>query len=402
MTADRAVTSAAPWLRIVLAVLLAVLLIPVVKNGLALALAGRNSPLALKIDDGSSAAQAQEALRIAQANLSPRARQRVRELASAAVLDDPTNAGALTALGLATEDVRRARRAMTASDQLSRRSLLAQLWLIEDAVQRGDIAGALDHYDIAMRVSRQALSILFPVLVSATSDDDLLPYIARTLARRPAWGLQYQLQLAQSGTDLPNIATLFEALLRRRIDPGDTALGVLFQRLADTQNYERAWQLYTLLRPGQPRTGVRNGDFARQPDDPVVFDWRLSDNQVDLATSIDRLAGGDRLSFSAGSGAGGTAARQLLLLRPGNHVLRATAYDTQATGAQRPTIRVLCAITGAEFGSFPLPRAGENGTRGAWRFTVPAGCSAQWLEIIVPAADSFEPNTGAISDIAIS
>lgn len=384
-----------------LVVLLLVTFVLMARAGLSLALADKAPDAALRINPGSAAAAAQqESLRV-QKDLRPAARAAIRRDAAAIVQRDPTNVTAITTLGLATDDERRARAIMATSNDLSRRSLLAQLWLIQDAVNRNDAGEALVHYDVALRTSPRAAAILFPVLVNATTDRGLLPDLARMLARQPSWGAQYLQQLAQSGTDLPNIAALFSALLSRGVSPGGQALVILTQRLADAHRFETAWNLYRVLRPGQPRDEVRNGDFADSPYYPVVFDWQLSDNQADLAATMDRAGSSSRLTFSAGSGTGGAAAQQMMLLEPGAHAISATAYDLHQPAAQRPSLQIVCAITGGEIARFPLPIAGSGGRRGSWRFAVPAGCPAQWLYVLVPASDSFEANTGAVSQIRV-
>ena len=55
------------------------------------------------------------------------------------------------------------------SDRLSRRSLPTRLWLIQDAVDHGNVAGALRDFDIALRTTTDAQPILFPVLAKASS-----------------------------------------------------------------------------------------------------------------------------------------------------------------------------------------------------------------------------------------
>lgn len=384
-----------------LVVLILVTFVLMARAGIGLSLANRSPEAALRADPSSDAAGARDALLRVQKDTSKRGRAAIRETSAAIVQRDPTNVVALTALGLATDDVKRARAIMAKSDELSRRQLLGQLWLIQDAVDRNDVRGALVHYDTALRTSPRAAAILFPVLVNATTDPELLPDLARMLARQPAWGAQFLQQLAQSSTDLPNASRLFQALIARGVSPGGQALVTLTQRLVDAQRYEAAWNLYRSFRKDQPRDGVRNGDFGDDPYFPVAFDWQVSENQADLAASIDRMGSNGRLSFSASSGTGGGAARQLLLLDPGQHSLSAVAYDIRSAAAQRPYINVTCAVTGAELGRLVLPLAEQGGKRAIGKISVPNGCSAQWLWVTVPAADSFEPNTGAVSQIRV-
>lgn len=388
-------------IKAVLLVLIVVTFVLMARAAISLSLANRAPESALQANPSSPSAGARVALLDVQKDTSAKGRAAIRERTAAIVQRDPTNVVALTALGLATDDAKRARAIITKADELSRRQLLAQLWLIQDAVDRNDVRGALVHYDTALRTSPTASAILFPVLVNATTDPDLLPDLARMLARQPAWGAQFLQQLAQSASDLPNAAKLFETLIARGVSPGGQQLVTLTQRLVDKQQYAAAWNLYRSVRKDQPRDGVRNGDFGDDPYFPLAFDWQVSENQADLAASIDRMGGSGRLSFSAGSGTGGAAARQLLLLEPGEQRVSALAYDIRSAAAQRPYVAVACAVTGAELGRLTLPLAGPGGKRAAGTVKVPAGCPAQWLYVTVPAADSFEPNTGAVSQIQV-
>ena len=74
----------------------------------------------------------------------------------------------------------RARRLFALSDRLSRRSLPTRLWLIQDAVDRGNVAGALRNFDIALRTTTDAQPILFPVLAKAAADPTLTNPLARS------------------------------------------------------------------------------------------------------------------------------------------------------------------------------------------------------------------------------
>ena len=85
----------------------------------------------------------------------------------------------------------RARRLFALSDRLSRRSLPTRLWLIQDAVDRGNVAGALRNFDIALRTTTDAQPILFPVLAKAAADQTLTNALARALDRPSDWRLMF-------------------------------------------------------------------------------------------------------------------------------------------------------------------------------------------------------------------
>src|SRR5690606_28285593 len=80
-------------------------------------------------------------------------------LARLALRQDATAVSALSVLGLQAQlrrDASQARDLFSYAHQLSRRELRTQIWGIEEAVGRGDIAGALEQYDRALRTSHRA------------------------------------------------------------------------------------------------------------------------------------------------------------------------------------------------------------------------------------------------------
>lgn len=356
-----------------------------VRNALALALATTRPETAMRFAPGNAVVLGQAAIVKAQVEQTAAGRRDTAALARRAIAADPTSATALTALGLVTP-MAGAGPIMRASEALSRRSLPAQLWLIEEAVTRDDVDGALRHYDTALRTSRQAPALLFAILVEAVGDEELLPAIARRLSLRPEWGPLFLQQLAQSGTALPNIARLFATLAQLRIDAGDAATGALYARLVEAKAYRDAWSVYAAAHPAARRDGLRPLVLGARA--PAPFDWSTGD---DVLAQLDR----DSLRFAA-TIEGGVAARQLLLLRPGDHRFRVALRDVEI-GEAIPYLRLECAATGKELGRTPL-RAGTAAI--ALRATVPGDCDAQWLSLVVPGSDAPAGTAGTIARIA--
>ena len=362
-----------------------------VTKSASLALATRSPDTALKLDPGNSIALAQAALRDVQVAKTADGRRRAADMARAAIRDDPSNSAALGALGLATDAPGVAYRLFRLSEALSRRSLLTQLALIEQSVGRDDVEGALDHYDIALRTSSGSASILFPVLVEAATDKELLAPIADKLVARPSWGELYAQQLAQTGTDLGNITTLFTNMIAKGVVPAEVATNVLYQRLLEAQDYGHAWIFYAATHPRAKRDGIRNGDFLSDPVSPAPLDWTPSLDGPVTAEIRGGQAGGGQLSFVSSIGDGGTAARQLLLLPAGRHVVRGVGAEINIAGAAGPYLRLDCAATRVEIGR----RSIGNGAF-EFAFDVPQGCVAQWLSLMVKAPEASEPIEGAI------
>lgn len=370
------------------------------RNSLGLSLARTNPALASRIDPSNGAALGGAALARLQSDTSKQGRAETVRIARAALRRDPTAASALSVIGLLAPTRVEAVRAIRQSEALTRRSLPTQLWLIEDSVARGDITGALHHYDVALRTSRVAPSFLFPVLVGAVSDPGILPALADTLARRPAWGGLFLQHLAQSGQDLPPIVRLFSLLQRRGVETGVAATGTVYARLLERNRFDLAWTLYQSRHPRASRAGLRNGLFTDVPANPTPFDWQLSDTTA-VTARIETDATGGQLVFSGASGEGGEAARQLLLLAPGRHRVRAVVSDLQAPDDARPYLRLSCATGGAELSRQLLPDADTRGRAAALDVTVPADCPAQWLSVVVQAPTSLGSVEGRLARVAV-
>lgn len=106
----------------------------------------------------------------------------------------------------------RARRLFLHSERLSRRNLITQLWAIEDAVARDDVAGALRHYDIALRTAPRMAEVLFPVLKSASTDPAIRTGLIRTLSGKPLWAGDFIDYVSDNSADPQATVSLLRGL----------------------------------------------------------------------------------------------------------------------------------------------------------------------------------------------
>jgi hypothetical protein len=386
------------WVRLALALLVLLIGVLAARHGLGLALSGSRPALALRIDAENAFPRAQSALALVEGHSDAASRAKAREMARGTLRRDAGNVIALAALGLATDGPAQAGAIFTAAESLSRRNLITQLWMIEHAVSRNDVAGALHHYDIALRTSRSAPSILFPVLVEATTDDALLPEIARTLAQRPLWGGLYLQQLAQSGSDRHRIAVLFATLKRRGIPTGAAADAALYARLLEAQLFDDAWSLYAAEHGSAPRDGVRGSLFSEQPEVATPFDWQVNDGDSVSARIEQVSAGKGELVFTTAAGEGGEVAKQTLVLTPGNYTVQVDAEGIETADAQPPYVTLACLPAGTELLRKPIgPRDGSTAT-----FTVPANCRAQTLSLVAQAASGLGTVSGTVRAVRLS
>ena len=322
----------------------------------------------------------------------------VRALVARSLNRDVTQVQAieLRALDLALSGkTKQARVLFDLSDRLSRRSLPTRLWLIQDAVDRGDVTGALHNFDDALRTSTDAQPILFPVLSNASADPRLTIALARTLDRQSDWRLMFIDWVLGNAPDVAPVANVVAHMRDDRFILANNLDQQLIDRLVTSNNFNQANMLNR--RFGHPAAGVADPNFA-EPGAHYPFGWGLVSNG---SIGAERALGGSGtvLTYGAAPANSGQVAAQLLNLEPGHYVL-ATKSAANARGAA-PYWSVSCGEPGnRELAQMDQPMTLDGQAK--VEFDVPASCSGQWLTLrLRPAADS-SPQSGAINFVSIS
>ena len=334
---------------------------------------------------------------------SPAQRREAGAMAARAIRRDPLLPDPYAVLALSrVEDERFATRMMGYSQDLSRRNLATQLWLIEDAVRRNDVAGALRHYDTALRASPRAPELLFPVLSAAIAEPAVTTELARVLAREPRWRIAF-IAHAIEHSPVPARIDDLSRLSARLGHPFGAGLDtLLITRLVDEGQYRRALALYErAIDPAQARRLIRNGGFER-PGAGTSFDWLLFD-EGDLWARRGQGPDGIRLEFGANAGRGGAVARQTLLLPPGRYRLGAESGSLEGGDAISPTLVVRCAGEGgAELLRLPLRMPADGAARSAAAMAVPAGCPAQTIALELVGDPAGAERSGWIDSLTVA
>lgn len=324
-------------------------------------------------------------------------RKKADELARLALRQDPTAVSAVSTLGLDTQlsgDLRGARRLFSYAQTLSRRDLQTQIWAIENAVGRGDVAGALHHYDIALRTSRNAPDLLFPILGTAIADPAVRTALIRTLRQAPVWRGAFIDYVSGNGADPQATASLFVGLRHSGVAVPPGADATIVSALMSRGAINAAWSYYQSVNPGADRRMTRDPTFTAVGDVASPFDWEtISDGGI--TTSIQRGDRGDVLDFVAPSGTGGPVVQQVQLLPPGRYRLVGHSSGINLSGQAAPHWNLNCR-DGRELGRLPLPDSSVAGGRFVGDFLVPASCSIQTLTLVVEPSDAVGGVTGQI------
>ena len=324
------------------------------------------------------------------------------KLARMAVRQDATAVSAVVTLAAQAQlrgDARETRRMFGYAETLSRRNLTTQLWAIEDAVSRGDIAGALRHYDTALRVSRSASTILYPILAAALADPAIRSSLAAIMVKEPAWGPSFLAYALGSSTDPRHVASLFMNMRSAGTSIAPEASSSLINRLLLLNAPDDAWRYYASLRNGLARDHARDGRFMPNPASSSQFDW-TAENVDGAAVSIQRDRQGGIVDFSVPTGHGGVLLRQIQMLPVGTYRLSGTAVGIDQPDASMPYWTLTCR-DGQELGRVIVSRSRQDVNSFAGRFDIPSGCPVQTLAFVARPADGVAGVSGRINSVEL-
>lgn len=328
---------------------------------------------------------------------------RVARLARQALASEPLAVQALTALALDDQlrgDPAAARSLFLHANAVSRREFATQLWLIEDTVGRGDIPGALRQYDIALRTTRNAPEILFPILASASADPGIANALAGVLAARPPWGDAFVQYLATSAPDARNTARLFRVLALRRVPLPESATANAVNSLITANAFDAAWSYYSGLRGGADRRRSRDPDFSAHIEVPTAFDWTPVMTGAGVTASVQRTADGGLFEFSAPSTIGGTVLQQMQMLPPGRYRIDGRSSGIEQSRDERPYWALVC-TDGREIGRVDLPDSSQDEGRFSGTFVVGDMCPGQLLRLIARPSNRVSGTSGRIDHIQL-
>ncbi len=352
----------------------------------------------LSPSDGRIAGELAE--QIATTDAGPADRARASQVAREALIHEPLSVAAVTALALnrqVTGDTGSARQLFLHADAMSRRSLVTRLWLIEDAVAQGNVAAALRNYDIALRTSRSASKLLFPVLSQAIADPSIAMGLTKLLATAPPWRDGFLTYVGATGTAPEISARFFRQLSGRGIPVPEVARMSVVNALVTAGSFDKGWTYYQSLRPSVDRRQSRDPDFSSGAAISSLFDWAPVTNDAGVSASID----GGMFDFSAPSTVGGVVLQQIQLLPPGRYRLSGISSGIdQPTGSQ-PYWQLICS-DGRELGRVKLVNSSENGGKFDGFVTVDGGCKAQTLRLVVQPTSTIGGVTGRIDRTIIA
>ncbi len=306
-----------------------------------------------------------------------------------ALRSEPLSPGALRQIGLAADaasDHNRARALMLISNRVSRRDLGAHGWMIADRVAVGDIAGALDHYDLALSTDDRAAALLFPVLSAALVDPQIRSAFSPLIGKARPWMAGFLGHAIASNARPQDLA---EMVMARGGLPGEPGYGALetqlLTQLVAREQYAAAYRYGLSLRGGRAGALSEVG-FTEQAMNPALapLTWQLTDQPEVRARRDDA----SRLAVLAASNARGVAAGRVLFLRPGAYHFTQAVAPLPQTEPAPLTWELRCLPPGpSDLIWRQVVPASQSATRYRSAITIPGQCQAQQLSLIITGRD---------------
>ena len=316
---------------------------------------------------------------------------------------DPTAVKAVTVLGLQAQirnHTESARRYFAYSERLSRRNFNTQLWAVEDAVARGDISGALQHYDIALRTTRAAADVLFPILTAAITDPQIRTALAATLSEKPIWTVPFIRYLVANGSNAASAGSLYADLRRAGVSIPAEADEAVVRNLLNGDEADDAWRYYASVRRGADPRRSRDPRFVAPFTSPTAFDWKAS-TDPNLGAIFQRRGEGGVFQFATLAGVSGTLLQQTQMLPPGRYRLNGHSIGIEQADSERPFWTLTCK-GGVKLARISVPNSAWDNGNFSSTFVVPAGCPVQTLTLIASPTDRVEGVTGQFDQVQIA
>ena len=317
-------------------------------------------------------------------------------LAVRALRIDPTAVKALIVLGSQARlrgETERSQRLFAHALSMSRRELPAQLWAIEEAVSRGDIANALMHYDLALRTSRRALELLYPTLAAAIEEPRVRAELLSILKSEPVWTKTFVNFITESGVNPTASVALLTDPAAGHLPVEDINRTSLVNSLAMSGDLRGAWDYYSTFRTAS-RSQSRDGNFRANIERPSVFDWSPQESPG-VSAVIQADEEGGRFEFFASPSVGGVVLKQAQFLQPGRYTFKVVMEIDNQPAKYSPYWELNCQSGTEIWRSATQKEEAQNKTTYT-ELSVPNDCPFQDLVFVVRPSDAIAGSSGRI------
>jgi hypothetical protein len=319
----------------------------------------------------------------------------IADLGRRALRAQSLNAPALRLLAVHFQmkgDTKKADELIGLATKVTRRDTLSQLWLIQQASERGDAKAVMYHYNIVLRTNAKARSFLFPQIAKLLEDLSYHPAFAPYLSQDKVWlpEFLYFVILSNHYPALANAILASRGLPANDIQYRSYETQIISQ-LITGQHYPLAQRFYLKLKGATPKT-FRTIALNADTTDPkfAPMNWRF-DAWSGAGATVARRGGQFEIIASASAANSGVVAQKMLFLEAGTYRL-SQQVDIRSLGkggSANWIIRCLYEADSSMILQDQIPKS--SGIKNiATTFQIPTGCNNQSIELMLIGGDDSE------------
>lgn len=265
---------------------------------------------------------------------------------------------------------------VAAALDVSRRDVGSHLMQIEIEVQRGNVAAILRHYDQSLRVKPSVGATLYPILLSAIREPEVLAGGRKMVSTGPVW-LPGMIDWTLGNPEfLPNLVPLVSAFPSRSVALNAGYGQAMIEALVGQRRYREAFAVHATYSSRAAATPGSTPGYIYRP-----IDWAVADGYDAGGELIDGRNA--HVRFFAQPQKSGDFLTRMAALPVGRMQIRYRISEAQGRGG-RIRMDVSCVGGGAAALQSEAPVA--NGVQ-QQIFSVAPGCSFQRIGLSVQAGD---------------
>jgi hypothetical protein len=272
--------------------------------------------------------------------------------------------------------------------QLSRRESGAQLWLMENSVEKNDVAAVLERYDVLLNTNPSMQQQLYPKLALALSDAEIRTAFVPYIRKAPAWLKGF----LDHALGMPNPDALSYAIRQAgglpKSDLYQPYVSGLLGQLFAKQKYAEARAFFDSVSGSDPQV-VTSAEFSDAGMDPRFkpMSWALESN-FNAGAAFEKSRNARTVLAFALSGETGIAAHKYFFLPPGKYRFGSVETITTPSANSRAAWVLRCMSTSEQgiIYQHDIIRSTKAASP-SMHLTIPTNCPVQRLDLVLSGGD---------------
>jgi hypothetical protein len=320
----------------------------------------------------------------------------IADLGRRALRAQSLNAPALRLLAVHFQmkgDTKKADELIGLAAKVTRRDTLSQLWLAQQASERGDSKAVMYHYNIVLRTNSNTHAFLLPQITKLLEDQNyqsaFVPYLSQGTLWLPGF-LNFAIWNTDHYPALANTILVSGGLPANNIQYRTYETQII-SKLITGQQYSLAQRFYLSLKGATPktfRTIALNADTTDPKFAPI--NWRF-DTGAGASAIVAQRGGQFEITASASAANSGVVAQKMLFMEPGAYAL-SHKVDVRSLGKGASASWIIrCLHVGDSSIILSEQISKTMDTKNiATTFQIPAGCNNQSIELVLIGGDGSE------------